>query len=322
MAGIVGRMLVEDGPMSGRLGLTAEQSKRMGDAFARRLMTAARTEGQAWRDLVEFLVEHQLNHGDQFDTQSGPELARRMLPVMDSLRQFGSGLLSDSREILGPGQTADLDRDLERFREHMDYLEQRMKQWQQGDVEENTNPFAPPPGQEQEESAEQKARRDRRRRRLAAEANANRTVQDLAPDHWREFIRSTASFFDFTDPQTSEAEAIREEFAGQARRIMTDDWRAQARSNRIKYRLVDAARGERDCPSSVWKFRLQQEYDDLTRPVRDLADQFRMRVIALATPQQRASAMAKVTSAATEHGAAVEELELIESLIVQTAGPS
>ncbi|MBI4578784.1 MAG: hypothetical protein HY718_03725 [Planctomycetes bacterium] len=277
-------------------------------------MAAAHANGQDWQGLIEHITESEFRNNGRFDAQTGPELAKRFLPLTGAMRGFWEGVTNDSREFLSPEQVANLQKWSDRNRALIDGAEEQMHRWAAGDVDKDGRPFrsAQPP-QEDTQTPEQKAAERRQMLLEWARHRAERDLEQMPPEGWGSFIERSAAFFGFSDEQKTHARAIRDKYQNQVKAIMTPQWRTRVLSNRLKQNLIDTS-GERES-LEPWRYRLGTEYRELTEPVNKLADALRTEVVALATPEQRTAAVATVGQAAAKHGATAEELRTIEAVM-------
>lgn len=308
-------VLVEESEWEHGADLTADEKQQLAESMSRHGMELARTHGREMQDFLQFGFEAAFEHNGprNFDAATGQEFARRFLPVSGPLKAYFDGVIRDSRDFLRPPEAADIERWLGRMGKAVDGLEKGMNRWAQGDVDERGNPFRVPEVVEQlERSEEERKGLDRKRTMRRMRSRTQRELSELSPDAWPEFVRTCDSYFGFDAGQKKRAEALRLEFLAQAQSVMSGEWRSKVGDNRTRYYLLSESQGDAVEP---WLFRLDQECRILVRPAEEVNHAFRDAVIALATAEQRQSALARTTEAAARHGLSARELGPIRALL-------
>lgn len=308
-------VLVEESEWEHGADLTADEKQQLAESMSRHGMELARTHGREMQDFLQFGFEAAFEHNGprNFDAATGQEFARRFLPVSGPLKAYFDGVIRDSRDFLRPPEAADIERWLGRMGKAVDGLEKGMNRWAQGDVDERGNPFRVPEVVEQlERSEEERKELDRKRTMRRMRSRTQRELSELSPDAWPEFVRTCDFYFGFDAGQKKRAEALRLEFLAQAQSVMGGDWRSKVGDNRTRYYLLSESQGDAVEP---WLFRLDQECRTLVRPVEEVNHAFRDAVIALATSEQRQSALARTAEAAARHGLSARELGPIRALL-------
>lgn len=292
-------------------GLTDTQRDQMADKLGRRFMESAHTQGRQWLDLFNGIVEAEMTRGHRYDAETGVEFARRYLAVSDDMRRLINSTVEDWRDILTPDQLRLAEKSGQRLTREIDGIEKRMRRWEKGDIGEDRDPFATEPAPAKTE--QERKQEELESRRLNAEEKTNRILEDLSAERWKSFIMLTAEFYGFTGEQKQQAEQIRVEQTDRVQQIMTDDWKAKLKRNRMRYSVLPIKK------MAPYKFRLDEEFREMKEPIQRIADEFRDKVIGLATDKQRRDALAKVETAAKRHGIQPEEMKVVETLLLRSA---
>jgi hypothetical protein len=124
---------------------------------------------------------------------------------------------------------------------------------------------------------------------------------------WSRFLAGTASLFKFDEAQRAKGEAILAEYRKKADAIQTPEWKARVRRNGT---LVSLRWQVGEVPKAPWVYRMQQQYDEDLRPLKELGAAFYKEVLALVAPQQRADVLNDVREVLKKHGLEVKDLDM------------
>ncbi len=306
--------LVEDEGWARELKLTDTQKNQLADAISRRVMATAHADGAQWQALVEYLLEAELRNNGKFDGQSGPELARRFLPLIRPIRDFWNALSADSRAFMEPAQIEQYEQGMKRELKQVDEAQAQMQRWAAGDVDDGGRPFESPRPREpqQIDTPEQKAARQRQRHLKSASIRADFELKQFSTESWEAFVHASASFFGFSGPQIAAGKRLCKGYAAQADAIMTPQWQERFRNNQIKRSLLRGAAPDRD-QTAPWMHRLDREYRELTEPVEKLHNSLRWEILGMATDEQRRAGQEKVAALTAKQGLTPDEWQPIEA---------
>ncbi len=282
-----------------------ELSRRMGE----RITDMMENHGDKMCDLIEFSIESMMQmRGRPFNAELSQQFAERTAELLPVVREFMRDFARDARPLLSDKQWEQLKDRLRRDFQRVDRLEGMMKRWADGDVKEGEDIFRALAEIEEDGDPENRGRSPRgmlelRRARRRAEEDLRR----LSPSSWEAYVREAAAFFDFTAEQTAEARQLLATHRGQAEQLMTPSWRDRCRENRMKYHLRWSLVRE---PLAPWVYHLEQDYKELTAPLKEIEHEFCEHLIALATSEQRESGDQKLRERAEKHGMSLDSMDL------------
>ncbi len=302
------REWLRNGPF-GDVEFDEQQEQVLSRRFSERVMEAAHKNGRKVRDFVETFMECNLA-GRRGMTpemkQRFGELGTEMVPLM---RELIADFARDARPLLTDEQWETFKEDLRREFRNIDRAEGNLRRWADGQAREDEGlDDLDLEGQNSQEGSEDSGTKGRPRdtRTLRdARRRADADVRRLGFDSWRGFLASAKAFFHFDESQAARAEQLLGEYRRRAEPIVTLGWRRQVRENRVKYHLRGAIKeGIRP-----WVYHLEREYNGLVAPLVAVENEFRDRVIALATPAQRTDAVKEMRERAARHGLASDQLD-------------
>jgi hypothetical protein len=302
------RQWLREGPFAD-VEFDAEQEKQLSQRFAQRVMDAANKYGEQGRDFLETFLECNFAR----DKNMTPEMKQRfgqvgsdLVPAMrDLIRDFAR----DARPLLSDEQWESFKGDLRREFRNVDRAEKNLRRWAEGGAtdDEGLNSLdLDGTGDSDEKAGLAAGDRPRSTKALrAARRRADAELRDLGFVSWRDFLASTKTFFRFDAAQSAKGEEILAEYRHRAEPIMTPEWRRRVLDNRVKYNLRGALKAE----LRPWLFHIESEYNELVAPVVELGNEFRGKVVALATAEQRQAAIEDVRARAAEHGLVFSDLD-------------
>lgn len=304
MARFMARAWMQDN-MWRDLDLSQEQEAKISEVTSRRLMRMAHETGADMQPNVEFFIETMIANNGKVPAQASREFGERMRPLIGAGREFVDGIADDSRPILSDDQFRELEVQITRQRKAMDRLEQRMKLWADGQYREGENPFDElendldgvddkRPGQSME------MRRARRQ--------AEWSYRSMSVWQWGAFLAGTAALFRFDEAQRKKGEEILAGYQKKAEAVMTRDWKNRMGRNRTQYNLQWTLG---DAPKGPWVYRLDREFDEGLKPLRELETAFRREILGLVKPEQKAAVLAEARGLAEKHGLPFEESDAV-----------
>lgn len=299
------RQWLREGPFAD-VDFDEAQQKELSQRFAQRVMDAANKYGEQGRDFIETFLECTFAR-DRYMT---PEMKQRfgevgsdLVPAMrDLIRDFAR----DARPLLSDSQWEVFKESLKREFRNVDRAEKNLRRWAEGGAADDEGLDALDFDGTADDSGLGPGDQPRSTRALrAARRRAESEVRELGVNSWRDFLANTRSFLKFDAAQSAKGEELLAEYRHRSGPIMTPQWRQRVLDNRVKYNL----RGVLKADLRPWLFHLEREYNELVAPLAELGNEFRGRVIALAMPDQRRSAINEVRERAAEHGLVFGDLD-------------
>lgn len=282
--------------------LSEEQERQMADAVARRMMELARRDGQQGQATMEYLIETAITTRMRLNADNCREFAEKVAPLARSMRELLEGAAEDARSILTAEQWKRMQPHFDWMKQGLDRFDRRLAGYREGQVGENENPF------DELGSEEGRPGRGKENERVrSARRTVDWEIRRLTSWDWSRFLAGTASLFKFDEAQRGKGEAILAEYRKRADAIQTPEWRARVRQNgtlvNLRWQLGDA-------PTAPWVYRLQKQYEEDLRPLKELSDKFYGEVLALVTPQQRADALNDAREVLAKHGLDVKDADM------------
>lgn len=308
MARSMMRLWVREDKVWRGLGLDERQQRRIADTIARRTMRLAHSNGPEVRDGFEFLFESLMTHEGDLDEMT-PEDAKvfgeRMLPLIQSGRQWLDGIVDDARPHLNDEQIGKLQQEMDWQRVKVERFEQRMQAWSRGESEAGENPFKLLESDEGKPNVPEEPKQSDAVRQ--ARQSARWEVRRHGNWEWDRILTGLATMFKFTPEQRARGEALVTERRAKAKEIMTPQWREQLMINRMLYNSQWQL-GE--VPRGPWRYQLEQEYRQAIRPMEELTDTLIRDLLALVTPEQRVAAIESIRETAEKHGMVFDESDV------------
>lgn len=296
------------------LELSDEQERQIADASARRLMTIAHRDGREGGPAVEFFTEVMITGDGKVRPEYAREFGEKMQPLMHAGREMLDGFVDDARPVVNDDQLQKLERSIANHRKLLDRLDKRLAEYREQGLEKPDSIFddlEKPEDQVGQEPADQRI--------VNARRSADWDLKRGTSWEWSQFLTGAGLAFNFDAEQTAKGQALLAEYRQKADAIRTDEWRARLTKNRTLYFLQWEVR---DVVEGPWLRRLEKEYDDAMRPVKELGLRFQRDVLALATPQQRAEAVEAARLLAEKNGYEASSADLAMLLgVLQPAAP-
>jgi hypothetical protein len=301
------RAWLREGPFAD-VDFDERQQAALSEKFSHRLMELSDREGEKVRELVETWLESVLTGSNKLTAEMKQRLGQQASDFVPAMRELVKDFARDARPLLTDGQWELFKEDLRQQFQNLERFEKKVQRWADGGArEDETLDDLDLEGEVTPEGAVQPGKGGRPTRALLnARRQADSDVQKLMPGSWREFLLSAKAFFLLDDKQMAQGERLLADYRRRAEPIVTPQWRGQVRENRVKYNLRGSLNREGLGP---WIFHLDNAYNELIAPLKELEKEFRDQVIALATPAQRDAAVAKLRQRAAEHGLQFGDLD-------------
>jgi hypothetical protein len=283
--------------------LTDEQERQIADASSRRLMDIAHRDGREAGPAIEFIFETMIASDGKVTPQNAREFGEKMQPLMRAGRELLDGLADDARPVLDDEQFKQFEASIAKHRKAFERLEQRLAGYREGRLEKEEEPFDDLEKPDDELPGQAKV--DQRIKQ--ARQSADWQTRGPTSWEWSRFLAGAAVAFKFDGEQKAKGQALLVEYRKRADAIRTDEWKARVKRNRtvyfLQWELGETQRGP-------WSYRLEKEYDEAMRPLKDLGGEFQRAVLALATPQQQADAVEAARQLAEKYGHTATEADL------------
>jgi hypothetical protein len=281
------------------LELTEDEHRRLTEGLSKRLVELAHRRSATAQPFFEHLIETMMETGGRLDVERATEFGKRAAPMIPLSREFLQTTADEASRHLPPERLAEFERVVNRLQKRVDAWEKQMARWAEGGMQ---------PGELPMQALESDAGSDEPDKSPAvrqAERRVRWQIRRLGTDDWGFWVTMVKSNMTFTEEQAARADAILARYLEESRAILTPEWQRRLRDNRLRHDLLNTI-GQSGGP---YGFRLEQEYEELARPIRELERRFHQEVLSLVTPEQRSAFMARVQEAAGAHGLKVEDVD-------------
>jgi len=291
--------------------LNDDQKSKIGEAFARRMMQVGHDYGKEVGPFLEFTLESvAMGRGGihPANPEQAKEFARRAKPTMPAWHDFFGHLTDDCRPYMDADQLGQVKEMQDLVLKALDRFDKRMDRWAEGQLKDKETPFDDLDDLAAEDSDPASPAKPKRSPEVKqAERTATFGLRRLGGDDWRDFLNSVRTTFHLTDEQYARGTALLGDYIAKAKGIMTPQWLDKAKNNRIQYNLRFTAANQ---PLGPWRYHLDREYEEMTKPVKDLGRAFRQDVLGLVTREQREAVLAELHEFALKHGMTAEEADI------------
>lgn len=297
--------------------LDENQKNRLADVATRRMLEMGHKYGKQVGPFFELAVETMGTNaaGQEYKPETIKEFGRQAKETAPIWRDFFGHMVEDCRPFLDADQLSQLEKKQARIMKAIDRFEERMDRWSRGERKDNEEAFDNDLDQTEDEAeAEDAARRTPEVR--SAERRATWAINRLEPSNWREFLSNVRNFFKLTDEQYAQGQKILQDYLARVKEITTPDWREKARKNRILFNMQDALRKESPAP---WLYRLEREYQEMVKPVRDMEKAYHLDIMGLVTQEQWNTALGDLHEMAAKHGMTPDEANLPFPVVTRPA---
>jgi hypothetical protein len=303
MARGIGRLWMQE-QLWKDMDLTEDQERQIADRGSRRLMEMGHREGPEAQAAFECLFATLMNSQGKVTAENCREFGEKLQPLSRISREFVDGVAEDARGILNEQQFKQLESQLEKQRRGLDRLDRRLANYREGRVEGAENPFDE---LEVEEQAPGQPKVDARVR--SARRSAEAQIRQTTTWDWSGFLTGAGLLFKFDDAQKAKGQALLAEYRKKAEAIQTPEWKERMQKNRM---MVTLQWQLGDVPKGPWLRKLDQEWHEANRPMEALTREFHGKVLALATAQQRASALDSTQELFGKHGLTLDPADAAE----------
>ncbi|HKQ46734.1 MAG TPA: hypothetical protein VJZ71_01545 [Phycisphaerae bacterium] len=288
--------------MKPRYDLDDGQAEEMKEIIQRRLMKFAQENAVLNRDMIELMMATMIENDGRFPKEEAKkfaELAQRFTPKFKELITHTSAEIGMKMNVT---QRLKYTADVGIFAAGFVIFENRMKRWEEGKIGDYANPFFDPadkdPSKVESEPRDPNESEEHRKARKEVEAWLG---GQMNPDErWQEYLDHTTVYYGFTETQKTSAAAILKECRERAKAIKTPEWQAAVKENRIIRRLTMGTAEE--VSGGPWMVAIEEAFERLMKPMRDLNDEFRRRLNDLPDSTQRATAREAVRKTLAKKG--------------------
>jgi hypothetical protein len=299
LARAITRAMARNGVLTGAFGLEESQSDEAAEKIARRIMTAAHKDSEMGQQFFEYAMEALIENNGRFTPETGKRWAELSKPLVPHFREMMTGIAQDVREMLPPAKQAGFAGKMLAMSMAIDAYEKRMDRWLEGKVDENENPFDDPKREERRKAeASATSNPGESREMREARQRTEREMDRAAGGGWRDYVNRAAEYYNFTEAQKQSAESILREVEERASQVKNEEWKVKAMANRMKRNMP----GLGAMWNSPWQWRLDREYEELTKPLRDLTRDLQDRLDEIPTSEQRQAAQDRMATKLAEKG--------------------
>lgn len=290
----------------GRYGLDRDKSEQATELVARRLLETAHKLDGPLQLLVERCLEEQLEALTQ-EPWGGPgsalnhippafraEFAERLAPMMPAVRELAVNVTRDVRPMLPAAQQLKMAGDMIAFHAAFDAFDHVVQKWSRGESVDDDDPL--------------RAVRRKVMRATHGESEelancrglAQRIVDLGGSAKWEAYVSDAKAFYQLDEAQSATADSVLREVLKRARAAAANEnWRAKLYCNRLWYLVLFQDSEDR---LELVRILVQDEYDDLMKPISELEDELKARIDRIPTQAQRAAAAESVRAWLEEDG--------------------
>jgi len=283
--------------------LSDEQVNDFRDIISTRLMKTVSNNAVTGRDMIEMMMETVMENDGRFPKESAQQFAKLAKPLIPALHDFFRETAGEIGKKMTVKQRLKFTADVAKATAGLAVFENRMKRWEEGKVGDGANPFWDPADNDPDkavETAPEDPNEKPEHRQARQRADRQMSWQLNVEDRWQSYVDQAAEFYDFDEAQKTSAKAVLTDMTERAKAIKTPQWQESVRQNRIAQSLTWQTRG--GFSQGPWMFRLESQYEQLTKPLDDLSSELKKRIEQLPTSAQRAKAIEKVRQALVEKG--------------------
>lgn len=302
MAQAMGHLFARE--MKGQYELSDEQVNDVREIIATRLMKTVSNNAVTGRDMMEMMMETVMENDGRFPKESAQQFAKLAKPLIPALHDFFRETAGEIGKKMTVKQRLKFTADVAKATAGLAIFENRMKRWEEGQVGDGANPFWDPADNDPSkagEAANEDPNEKPEHRQARQRAERQMSWQWDVEKSWPAYVDQATEFYEFDEAQQNSAKAVLADMLQRAKAIKTPQWEENVRQNRIAQSLSWRAGGSR-FSQGPWMFRLESQYDQLTKPLEDLSQELKRRIEQLPTTAQRTKAMEKVRQALGEKG--------------------
>lgn len=269
------------------------------EKIARRMMQMFHQVDGPGQELLERFMEEQFAaqaNGERAFVPRGftKEFADRVLPLLPAIREMARGSVQDIRPMLPLKQQLKLAGEMMAFNTGLDAFEERMRQWSEGNVTANEDPF-------NDRDRELKLDEQGQSRPLKrAREQANNALAKDVTDDWETYVKEAKVFYGFDASQSATADSILRECLDRADQIRSNEqWRAKYYRNRLWRQMIFQFPEGWNNPLRTL---LEQEQKDLIAGLEAVGEDLKTRIDRIPTTVQRRDAQQRIESLLAEKG--------------------
>ncbi|MFQ5501079.1 MAG: hypothetical protein ACE5EQ_02135 [Phycisphaerae bacterium] len=288
--------------MKPRYELSDDQAADVEGIFQRGLMKLAQENQETGRDLIEMMMETMIANDGRFPKEVAIEFSKKMKPLIPVLKEFFTETAGEIGKKMTIKQRLKLTGDMTGLTAGMAVFENRMKRWEEGKVGNNANPFFDPadedPSLAESEPEDPNEHPDHRR----ARRNVERSLEwQINPNrNWKSYVDQAIEYYKLDEAQSAAARAILKECQDRAKTIKTPDWRKKLKENRIAKQMAWRIGG--NYSQGPWMYQMDNAFEHLMKPLKDLGEELKRRIEGLPTTSQRSAARETARKAFGEKG--------------------
>ncbi|HPD31243.1 MAG TPA: hypothetical protein PLL20_14725 [Phycisphaerae bacterium] len=290
--------------------LSDEQKRTLSETIARKMMRMGHTHGGKVAPLLEFAVENMGPGQRNIKPDKAREFAEKAKETIPVWRELFSSMTDDCRPYLNEEQLKEIEKKQREIERALDKFDERMDRWARGEVKEGEGLFDDLENALEDESVDGRESRGKPRKSpevRSAEQRAVWSTRDLDPANWIEFLNQVRQTFKLTDEQYARGRELLKDYTARAKALATPEWREKVRRNRALHGLGVTMYKESPAP---WLFHLDQEYNEMAKPVLELRKAFQLEVMGLVTWEQREAVLAELREFGEKHGMTMDEADI------------
>jgi hypothetical protein len=287
------------GHLTGSFELDKSKADEASEKVARRIMQMFHQVDGPAQELIERFMEEQISASARGEHSFvprgfGKEFAERVLPLVPAIRDLARGTVQDVRPMLPLKQQLKLAGEMMAFNTGMDAFEERMREWSNGQVSANEDPF---------DSRNNEIKLDEQGQSSAlkrAREQATKAIGKDITDGWEQYVKDAKSFYGFDTSQSATADSILRECIERADQIRAnEEWRTKYYRNRVWQQMISQIPGGWNNP---FRPLLEQEKSDLSAGMESIGDDLKARIDRIPTTAQRRNAEQRMESLLAEKG--------------------
>ncbi|MDM8005605.1 MAG: hypothetical protein QUV05_05570 [Phycisphaerae bacterium] len=290
--------------------LSDEQKQKLSETISQKMMRMGHAYGPKVAPFLEFAFENMGAGQRNIKPEKAKEFAEKAKETLPIWRELFGSMTEDCRPYLDEDQLREIERKQRQIEKALDRFDDRMDRWSRGEVKEGEEPFDELDDDLEDDPTEGQADGNKPRKPpevRSAERRALWLTRDLDPGNWAQFLDQVRQTFKLTDEQYARGRELLKDHTARARVIATPEWRQRARRNRALYSMSSTLYKESPAP---WLFHLDQEYDEMVKPVLDIQKAFRLEIMGLVTREQREAVLAELREFAEKHGMTADEADV------------
>ena len=290
--------------MKDRYSLDEGQADELRPIIAKELMRVAQRTAKDGRDVIENMVATMVENDGRIPKEEQTAFAKSMKPILPEIKDFFKRTAGQVSQRMTVSQRLKFTGDMAGVTAGFGILENRMKKWEEGKHSEFGNPFFDPADRDgKTETAEEPEDPNESTEHRRARQNVERWIdfQINVDREWEEYVKRAIEFYKLNESQSASARAILKDMQDRAKAIKTDAWRKSIVENRIARQM--SYREGAEVSQGPWMFRLENEYEQALKPMKDLDRELKSRIESLPDSKQRETALEAVRKKLDEKGA-------------------